>query len=101
MRAFILSRRKTTIVTALAVILMVISVVTVKLSFHPILSLIGTIALIPVFAAIVGAIPDGHHNDPSYPWVSSNAQSCARTNEPCKTGNFPSSRASPRREIDA
>ena len=64
MRAFSLSRRKSKIVTALAVILMVISVVTVKLSFHPILSLIGTIALIPVFAAIVGAVPDGHHNDP-------------------------------------
>jgi hypothetical protein len=65
MRAFSLSPRKSKIVTAFAVILMVISIVTVKLSFHPILWLVVAIALIPIFAAIVGAIPDGHHNDPS------------------------------------
>jgi len=65
MRALSLSRRKSKIVTVFAVILMVISIVTVKLSFHPILWLVVAIALIPVFAAIVGAIPDGHHSDPS------------------------------------
>jgi hypothetical protein len=64
MRAFSLSRRKSKIVTAFAVILMVITIVTVRLSFHPILWLVGAIALIPIFAAIVGAIPDGQHNDP-------------------------------------
>lgn len=60
-----LSRRKSKIVTAFVVILMVITIVTVKLSFHPILWLIVAIALIAVFAAILGAIPDGQHNDPS------------------------------------
>jgi hypothetical protein len=42
---------------------MVISIVAVKLSFHPILWLVGAIALIPIFAAIVGAIPEGRDND--------------------------------------
>lgn len=65
MRAFSLSRRKSKIVTAFAVIVMVISIVTVKLSFNPILWLVGAIALIPIFAAIVGAIPGSHYNDPS------------------------------------
>jgi hypothetical protein len=65
MRAFSLSRRKSKIVTAVALVVMVISVVTVKLSFHPILWLAGAIALVSIFAAIVGAIPDGDHNDPS------------------------------------
>lgn len=64
MRAFSLSRRKSKIVTAFAVIVMVISIVTAKLSLHPILWLVGMIALIPIFAAIVGAIPDGDRNHP-------------------------------------
>ena len=51
------------IITTFAVILIVISIVTVNLSFHPILWLAGTIALIPIFAAIVGTIPDGDRND--------------------------------------
>jgi hypothetical protein len=43
---------------------MVISIVAVKFSVHPILWFAGTIALIPIFAAIAGAIPEGHDNDP-------------------------------------
>jgi hypothetical protein len=64
MGTFSLSRRKSKIVAAFAVILMVISIVTAKLSLHPILWLVGTLALIPIFAAIVGAIPDGDRNNP-------------------------------------
>jgi uncharacterized membrane protein len=64
MCSFSLSRRKSKIVTAFAVILMLISIATVKLSFHPILWLCGTIALIPILAAILGAFSEGSHNDP-------------------------------------
>jgi hypothetical protein len=63
MRAFSLSRRKSKIVTAFAVIVMVVSTVAVKFSLHPFLWLVETIALIPICAAIVGA-PEDHHNDP-------------------------------------
>ena len=63
MRAFSLSRRKSKIVTAFAFIVIVVSVVAVKTSIHPIPWLVGMIALIPIFAAIVGAIPEGRDND--------------------------------------
>jgi hypothetical protein len=54
----ILSGRKSKIVVAFTCIVLATSILAIKFSAHPGLWLLGITALIAVFAALVGAIPE-------------------------------------------
>jgi hypothetical protein len=62
MSAFSLSSRQSKIVGVFGSIVALAVIVALKVSQHPILWLLGALVLVPVFAAIVGAIPEDHNN---------------------------------------